>query len=72
MASNNDAAFAVIFLTATPSVGVEVHAANGYLVDQFLQSKTNERTDKYGGSIEKRFTFLNEILDEILTVSSCL
>ena len=42
--------------------GVEVHAANGYLIDQFLQSKTNVREDEYGGSLENRFRFLNEIL----------
>jgi N-ethylmaleimide reductase len=45
--------------------GVEVHAANGYLIDQFIQSKTNIRNDKYGGSIENRCTFLFEILNEI-------
>ena len=43
--------------------GIEVHAANGYLIDQFLQSKTNYREDAYGGSIEKRFTFLREIVE---------
>lgn len=42
--------------------GVEVHAANGYLPDQFLQSKTNQRTDAYGGSIAGRFRFLEEIV----------
>jgi N-ethylmaleimide reductase len=31
--------------------GVEIHSANGYLLDEFLQSKTNQRTDRYGGSI---------------------
>jgi N-ethylmaleimide reductase len=41
--------------------GVELHAANGYLVDQFLQSKTNHRTDRYGGSLENRYRFLDEI-----------
>jgi N-ethylmaleimide reductase len=48
--------------------GVEIHAANGYLIDQFLQSRTNQRTDSYGGSIEKRFRFLKEIVDAVLTV----
>lgn len=48
--------------------GVEIHAANGYLIDQFLQSKTNQRTDCYGGSIENRFRFLKEILEAIVTV----
>jgi 2,4-dienoyl-CoA reductase-like NADH-dependent reductase (Old Yellow Enzyme family) len=33
---------------------VELHAANGYLIDQFLQDKTNTRTDRYGGSVENR------------------
>lgn len=46
--------------------GVEIHAANGYLVDQFLQSKTNERTDKYGGSIPNRYRFLDEILQAVM------
>ncbi|MEM0965907.1 MAG: alkene reductase [Verrucomicrobiota bacterium] len=48
--------------------GIEVHAANGYLIDQFLQSKTNHRTDEYGGSIEKRYRFLREIVDAVLEV----
>lgn len=42
--------------------GIEVHAANGYLLDQFLQSKTNQRTDAYGGSIENRFRLLREVV----------
>jgi len=42
--------------------GVEIHAANGYLIDQFLQSRTNLRTDDYGGSIEKRCRFLLEVV----------
>lgn len=45
--------------------GVELHAANGYLVDQFLQSRTNQRTDRYGGSVENRFRFLREIVEAI-------
>ncbi len=48
--------------------GVEVHAANGYLVDEFLQSKTNHRSDRYGGSLENRYRFLDEIVAAILTV----
>ncbi|NEO32206.1 MAG: alkene reductase [Symploca sp. SIO3C6] len=48
--------------------GVEIHAANGYLIDQFLQSKTNHRTDIYGGSIENRYRFLKEVVEGILTV----
>jgi N-ethylmaleimide reductase len=48
--------------------GVEIHAANGYLIDQFLQAKTNQRTDRYGGSVENRCRFLKEIVGMILTV----
>ncbi len=48
--------------------GVEIHAANGYLINQFLDSKTNQRTDCYGGSVENRFRFLREVTDAVLTV----
>ncbi|MBU6223103.1 MAG: alkene reductase [Planctomycetes bacterium] len=48
--------------------GVEIHAANGYLIDQFLQSKTNLRTDDYGGSIEKRCRFLVEVVAAVAKV----
>lgn len=48
--------------------GVEIHGANGYLIDEFLQSKTNKRDDKYGGNKEKRYQFLKEIVEAILTV----
>jgi N-ethylmaleimide reductase len=48
--------------------GVEIHGANGYLIDTFLQSKTNVRTDKYGGSIENRFRFLSEIVQAVASV----
>jgi len=47
---------------------VEIHAANGYLINQFLDSKTNHRTDRYGGSVENRYRFLKEIVEAILTV----
>ncbi len=46
--------------------GVEIHAANGYLIDQFLQSSTNRRTDAYGGPVEHRARLLLEITDAIL------
>lgn len=48
--------------------GVELHAANGYLIDQFLQTKTNQRTDRYGGSLENRARFLLEITDAVIDV----
>jgi 2,4-dienoyl-CoA reductase-like NADH-dependent reductase (Old Yellow Enzyme family) len=50
--------------------GVEIHAANGYLLDQFLQDSTNKRTDIYGGSIENRTRLLREVTDAILTLWS--
>ena len=46
--------------------GVEVHAANGYLLDQFLQSVSNERTDEYGGSIQNRLRFPLEVIDAVV------
>ncbi|MGO4564008.1 alkene reductase [Rhizobium sp. 2YAF20] len=46
--------------------GVEIHAANGYLIDQFLRAGVNDRTDKYGGSIENRARFLFEVVDVIV------
>ena len=45
--------------------GVEVHSANGYLLDTFLQSKTNRRDDAYGGSVEGRFRLLGEVVDAV-------
>ncbi|WP_258725848.1 alkene reductase [Cellulomonas sp. NS3] len=48
--------------------GVELHAANGYLIDQFLQDSTNHRTDHYGGSVENRARFLLEITDAVAGV----
>jgi N-ethylmaleimide reductase len=48
--------------------GVEIHAANGYLIDQFLQSRTNHRTDRYGGNLENRFRFLKEIVEAVVGV----
>jgi N-ethylmaleimide reductase len=48
--------------------GVEIHGANGYLVEQFLQSRTNLRTDRYGGSIENRARFLLEVTQAAIDV----
>lgn len=48
--------------------GVEIHGANGYLPDQFLQSSTNKRTDDYGGPIENRAKFLLQAVDAAVSV----
>ena len=48
--------------------GVELHAANGYLIDQFLQSRTNQRTDAYGGPVENRARLLLEITDKLIEI----
>jgi N-ethylmaleimide reductase len=48
--------------------GVELHGANGYLLDAFLQSATNKRTDKYGGSLENRFRLIKACLEAVFTV----
>ncbi len=48
--------------------GVEVHGANGYLLDQFLQDKSNRRTDDYGGSIANRARLMLEVVDEAVAV----
>jgi N-ethylmaleimide reductase len=48
--------------------GVELHAANGYLMDQFLQDGSNKRTDEYGGPIENRARFLFEVVASLVSV----
>lgn len=48
--------------------GVEVHSANGYLLDQFLNTGTNKRTDGYGGTVENRARFLLEVVDAVAGV----
>lgn len=48
--------------------GVELHAANGYLIDQFLQSNTNQRDDEYGGPVENRARLLLEVVDAFIEV----
>lgn len=45
--------------------GVEIHAANGYLIDQFMRTTSNVRTDEYGGSRENRLRFLKEVVDAV-------
>ena len=48
--------------------GVEIHGANGYLLDQFLQDRSNRRTDAYGGPIENRARLLLEVADAVVSV----
>src|SRR6185295_8433247 len=48
--------------------GVEIHAANGYLIEQFLLDGTNQRTDAYGGSRERRARFLLEVTEAVVGV----
>ena len=48
--------------------GVEIHGANGYLLDEFLRTGTNQRTDRYGGSLENRLRFPLEATDAVLEV----
>ncbi|VDB88410.1 unnamed protein product [Peniophora sp. CBMAI 1063] len=45
--------------------GVEIHGANGYLIDQFTQSASNNRTDEYGGSVENRLRFVKEVVEAV-------
>ncbi|AEF01873.1 alkene reductase [Alteromonas naphthalenivorans] len=48
--------------------GIEVHAANGYLLNQFLDSRSNQRSDEYGGSVDNRYRFLSEVMDAVLEI----
>ncbi|HEV2081865.1 MAG TPA: alkene reductase [Brevundimonas sp.] len=48
--------------------GVEIHGANGYLIDQFLKDGANRRTDRYGGSLENRARFMLEVVDAVVKV----
>lgn len=49
--------------------GVQVHAANGYLIDEFLRDKTNLRTDAYGGAVENRVRLLSEVVEAVAGVA---
>jgi N-ethylmaleimide reductase len=49
--------------------GVQLHAANGYLIDQFLRDGTNHRTDSYGGSVDKRIRLLIEVTQALISVA---
>ena len=49
--------------------GVQIHAANGYLIDQFLRNGTNHRTDDYGGSVENRIRLLREVTAAVIEVA---
>ncbi len=48
--------------------GIEIHGAHGYLINQFLSSYSNKRTDGYGGSVENRFRFAREVIRAVKTV----
>lgn len=48
--------------------GIEIHAANGYLIDQFIRDGSNQRTDVYGGPVENRIRFMTEVLQAVLGV----
>ena len=64
------------YVTATQNAqaagfdGVEIHAANGYLIDQFLRNGSNRRTDAYGGSVANRTRFLLEVTDAVVNAWS--
>ena len=49
--------------------GVQIHGANGYLIDQFLRDSTNQRDDDYGGSIDNRLRFMREVVEAVATRS---
>ncbi len=67
-AAVNDYRTAAVNAKAAGFSGVEVHGANGYLINQFLDSKTNLREDQYGGSIENKFRFFKEVVEAVMEV----
>jgi N-ethylmaleimide reductase len=64
----NDYRLAAMHAKAAGFSGVEVHGANGYLINQFLDSKTNLRNDRYGGSVTNKFRFFKEVVEAVLDV----
>ncbi len=64
----NDYKLAAINAKAAGFDGVEIHAANGYLINQFLDSRSNQRSDNYGGTLENRYRFLSEVIDAVTGV----
>ncbi|MBJ7538714.1 alkene reductase [Marinomonas transparens] len=64
----NDFRQAAINAKAAGFDGVEIHGANGYLIDQFLRDGSNQRTDEYGGSLENRARFLSDIIHAVTEV----
>jgi N-ethylmaleimide reductase len=51
--------------------GIELHAANGYLINQFIDSQANQRTDEYGGSLKNRLRFLDEVVSAMVDAIGC-
>jgi len=64
----NDFRQAAVNAKAAGFDGVEIHGANGYLIDQFLRDSSNRRSDEYGGSFENRARFLTEVLTAVCEV----
>ncbi len=64
----NDFRLAAINAKEAGFDGVEIHGANGYLIDQFLRDSANQRTDEYGGSLENRSRFLFEVIEAVTGV----
>jgi len=48
--------------------GIEIHAAGGFIIDTFLQESTNQRDDEYGGSLENRYRFLGQVMDDAVSI----
>lgn len=61
----NELKATVYHITSTGFDGVEIHGAHGYLIDQFLKDKVNDRTDEYSGSLENRCRFALEVIDAV-------